>query len=228
MRQRVILGIYAIAAILNVIASGVHSDALDHATKPFLMPLLALLVVMTTNNRWIIGGLLFATAGDIALMGSGTPLFLAGMGLFLGTHICYITAFRKSGAFARLKARPAAGIAYAIVLVIALALLWKPLGGLAAPIAVYAIALATMAGAASTFGWWIGIGGALFLSSDMLIAIGIAEPDLPGRGVAVMITYVVGQALIATGWAGLAPAALSADARPGVAAGADAPLVTTV
>jgi uncharacterized membrane protein YhhN len=205
MRQRVILGTYAIAAALNVIASGAHNDALDHVTKPFLMPLLALLVYPTMRNGWIIGGLLFATAGDIALMGSGTALFLVGMGLFLGTHVCYVTAFAKAGAFARLRDRPGAGIAYAIVLVVVLALLWQPLGGLAAPIAVYAIALATMAGAASTFGWWIGIGGALFLSSDMLIAIGIAEPDLPGRGVAVMITYVVGQALIATGWTGLAP-----------------------
>jgi hypothetical protein len=57
-----------------------------------------------------------------------------------------------------------------------------------------------MASAASTFGWWIGVGGALFLSSDMLIAIGIAAPHLFGQGVAVMITYTVGQALIETGW----------------------------
>jgi uncharacterized membrane protein YhhN len=201
MKQRGILGIYATLAILNIVASGVHSDLLDHVTKPFLMPLLALLVWLSDRrNPWIIAGLLFATAGDIALMGSGTPLFLAGMGLFLGCHICYITAFAKAGAFAKLRARPAAVIAYAIVLVVALALLWHPLGGLAAPIAVYAIALATMASAASTFGWWIGVGGALFLSSDMLIAIGIAAPHLFGQGVAVMITYTVGQALIATGW----------------------------
>ncbi len=206
MRQRVLLAIYTIIAILNVIASGAHSDVLDHVTKPFMMPLLALLVFITTKDRWIIAGLLFATAGDIALMGSGTALFLVGMALFLGTHICYITAFAKSGAFDRLKARPTAAIAYAIVLVVAMTFLWKPLGGLAAPIALYAIALATMASAASTFGWWIGIGGALFLSSDMLIAIGIAEPDLPGRGVAVMITYAIGQGLIATGRAGLTPA----------------------
>lgn len=205
MRQRVLLAVYAIIAILNVIASGVHSDLLDHVTKPFMMPLLALLVFTTTMDRWIIGGLLFATAGDIALMGSGTALFLVGMALFLGTHLCYITAFAKSGAFGRLKARPTAAIAYAIVLVVAMAFLWKPLGGLAAPIALYAIALATMASTASTLGWWIGIGGALFLSSDMLIAIGIAEPDMPGRGVAVMITYAIGQALIATGRAGLRP-----------------------
>jgi uncharacterized membrane protein YhhN len=200
MINRVLFGLYAIASTLNIVASGVHNDALDHATKPFMMPLLAVLVWrLARQDRWIIAGLAFATAGDIALMGSGTAFFLLGMALFLGTHLCYITAFAKSGAFRRLRAHPAAAIAYGIVLVVAMALLWRPLGGLAAPIAVYAVALATMAAAASTFGWWIGVGGALFLSSDMLIAIGIAEPHLPGRDVIVMITYAVGQALIATG-----------------------------
>jgi uncharacterized membrane protein YhhN len=213
-RQRVILGIYAIAATLNVIASGIGSHPLDHVTKPVLMPLLALVVWAAVptppSRRLIIAGLLFATGGDIALMDSATVTFLIGMALFLGCHICYITAFARGGAFVRLRSRPTAAIAYGIVLVIALIFLWGPLGGMAAPIAVYAIALATMASAASTFGLRVGIGGALFLLSDMLIALGIANVNLPGF--LVMITYVIGQAMIATGW--LMRPTVSVEATP--------------
>jgi uncharacterized membrane protein YhhN len=204
LRQRVALTIYALAATANVIATAVHGDLADHLSKPWLMPMLALVVAFAAppaaSRRLIIAGLLCATAGDIALMGSSTVAFLVGMAFFLGCHACYITAFARNGAIARLRARPLAAYAYGLVLVVALALLWTSLGGLAAPIAVYALALTTMATLASTFGLRVGIGGGLFLLSDMLIAIGLGGAGFAGREILVMITYVIGQLLIVTGW----------------------------
>jgi hypothetical protein len=44
-----------------------------------------------------------------------------------------------------------------------------------------------------------GLGGALFLISDALIAMRMAGRDFPGRGVLVMSTYATGQYLLASG-----------------------------
>ncbi|HEY2790931.1 MAG TPA: lysoplasmalogenase [Micromonosporaceae bacterium] len=204
LRQRVALCVYALAAIANVIATAVHGNLLDHVSKPWLMPMLALVVWFAApppaSRALIIAGLLSATAGDVALMGSSTPAFLIGMVFFLGCHGCYIAAFARNGAVARLRANRRAAYAYGLVLVVALAVLWVPLGGLAAPIAVYALALFTMATLASTFGPRIGVGGGLFLVSDMLIAVGIGGAGFAGREILVMITYVIGQLLIVTSW----------------------------
>jgi hypothetical protein len=58
-----------------------------------------------------------------------------------------------------------------------------------------------MAACAATFGKWIGLGGLIFLISDTLIAVGVAHPHAKGPLSAwIMLTYVLGQALIATGW----------------------------
>jgi uncharacterized membrane protein YhhN len=185
LRQRVALCVYALAAIANVIATAVHGNLLDHVSKPWLMPMLALVVWFAApppaSRALIITGLLSATAGDVALMGSSTPAILIGMVFFLGCHGCYIAAFARNGAVARLRANRRAAYAYGLVLVVALALF-------------------TMATLASTFGPRIGVGGGLFLVSDMLIAVGIGGAGFAGREILVMITYVIGQLLIVTSW----------------------------
>jgi uncharacterized membrane protein YhhN len=203
--QKIALIAFVAAATVNVIASGAENHLADLLTKPLLMPLLAIVVWLAVpaprDRKLFVAGQLLAAAGDIALLGSGTVPFLIGMVFFLGCHICYIAAFVRGGAMARLKARPVVPIAYGLVLVVALAWLWGGLGALAVPIAVYALALTTMAATSSTFGWRIGIGGALFMLSDMLIAVGIADPDaISGPPIWIMLTYVAGQGILATGW----------------------------
>jgi uncharacterized membrane protein YhhN len=203
--QKVVLALFAGAAAINVIASGTGNDVADAITKPMLMPLLALLVWLAVpaprDRKLFIAGQLAAAAGDIALIFDGTVAFLIGMVLFLGCHVCYIVTFARAGAFGRLRARPLVPVAYAVVFAGALAWLWGGLGGLRVPIAVYALALTTMAAASATFGARIGLGGALFMLSDMLIAVDIAHPDaIGGPPIWVMLTYVAGQGLLATGW----------------------------
>ncbi len=203
--QKIILAAFAVAATANVIAGGTGSHAADVLTKPLLMPLLALLVWSASpaprDRRLFVAGQLLAAAGDIALIGTSTTWFLAGMALFLGCHCCYIATFVRGGAIARLARRPLIPIGYAVVMLAALGWLWSGLGGLRIPIAGYALALTVMAATSAAYGWRIGAGGALFLVSDMLIAIGIAYPDaIGGPDIWVMLTYAAGQALLATGW----------------------------
>ena len=64
----------------------------------------------------------------------------------------------------------------------------------------YSLALCLMAAAATGVSAPVAAGGALFLVSDLLIGVGAAGVDLPGRGLLVMVTYCAALLLITTGW----------------------------
>lgn len=193
-----LLALYGLAALGNVIAAGTENHVLDWATKPLLMPLLALwLWKVDSRAKGILAGVLFSWAGDIALQFEGQLWFITGMVFFLGAHICYIATFLKAGARPKLLV----AVGYGIVLAGALILLWKPLGAMAIPMTLYAVALATMATLAASINVHVGLGGMLFLVSDFLIAFRVAETwTPPGPPIWVMLTYSAAQFLIVTGW----------------------------
>lgn len=69
---------------------------------------------------------------------------------------------------------------------------------LAPAVVIYGLLLLAVAWLASSHGWIGGLGGALFVLSDGLIALGAFRPELvdwPNRDVVVMATYVAAQAL---------------------------------
>ncbi|BCL12846.1 lysoplasmalogenase [Micromonospora sagamiensis] len=198
-------------------AANLTAVATDHRlgvllSKPLLIPALAAYLTLAAAahgrrpDRLVLAALVLSTGGDIALLVDGTAAFLVGMALFLGAHLCYITAFTRHGA-ARTLLRPplvAVGIGYATGTAAVLVWMWPGLtdAGLALPVAGYAVALATMATTAAAHGPRVALGGGLFLLSDLIIATGVADVgQLPGHGVWVMATYCLGQALIVTGWA---------------------------
>ena len=70
-------------------------------------------------------------------------------------------------------------------------------GALLVPVVVYGVALTAMAVLATGMGRAAGVGGAVFMLSDSLIALrAFADVDLPAHSFWVMLTYVVGQALL--------------------------------
>ena len=199
--SRVIIVLYAFAATVNVMASAVGQSSLDWATKPLLMPLLAGVVIFAAQEagRRPLGTLLAAlgcaTAGDVALMAEGTLPFLLGMAAFLACQVLLIISFVRAGARPRL----AVTLLYCAGYAVAVLLLWRGLAGLALPVSLYAVALTAMAVLATGLGWRIGLGGLLFFASDLLLAVDLADV-VPVSGPWVMLTYVVGLALIVTGW----------------------------
>ncbi len=193
-----ILPLYALVAVLNLVAGATDTAWLEWVTKPLLLPLLAVYVWRKApREKGIIAALLFCAAGDIALLPEGELWFMLGMGLFLGAHLCYITTFWRNGARPKLLAV----LGYGAVLVGGLSWLWSGLGALAIPMTFYGLALASTAILSASFGWRVALGGGLFMLSDLLIAVEIADAaTLPGPAIWVMLTYVLAQALIATGW----------------------------
>ncbi|MDM4719888.1 lysoplasmalogenase [Micromonospora sp. WMMA1363] len=208
--RRALLVAFAVVTTGNLVANATGDATGELLTKPLLMPLLAAYLWRCgadrggRPDRLILAALAFSTGGDVALLGDGDA-FLVGMALFLAAHLCYVAAFTRGGA-ARLLRPPlvAVWVGYATLTVAALGWVWPGLAdaGLALPVAGYAVALATMAGTAAAHGWRVGLGGALFLGSDLLIATGIAGVGtVPGPPIWVMASYAAGQALIVTGWA---------------------------
>ena len=202
---------------------------LQDATKPLLMPLLALAVGLRAAHlrpaapaaqRLLLCALLASCAGDTLLLFGGN-WFLAGMGGFAVAHVCYIRLFVGGGALQdrRRLLRTAAG--YGLLWAVLITLLWPDLAtGLRIPLAGYSLLLAGTAVASGCAGRRSGLGGALFLLSDSLIASGLAHwPQLPVADFWVMLTYLAGQYLLASGAVGGArpapgPAALRTAGVP--------------
>nr|WP_260146518.1 lysoplasmalogenase [Streptomyces sp. 2132.2] len=192
---RALLAAFALATAVDLgsLLAGWH---LGHVlAKPLLMPLLVAYVITRKAPRLLIAALLFGWGGDLALLFDADPAFLIGMGSFAAGHVCYLVLFGRG------RTHPALGAVYALALTGTVALLWADLpADLRIPVAGYSLLLTAMAYRSSALGLRAGLGGALFLLSDTLIATGVADwPQLPRPDFWIMATYAAAQYLLATG-----------------------------
>ena len=193
--RRLLTVVGAVAAFLAIASA---PWALDRPWLNFAFKPLATLCVIAWAalgrsddglvKRWIVIGLVFSLAGDVALL---WPVqgFLVGLVAFLLGHAAYLVALTRRVKF--LASPPAFGV-WAIVAASVLARLWA---GVRAPVIVYVCALAAMAAQATSVwlarrgrpdaGRWriVAIGGALFVLSDAILATdkfvgGITMPTL--------------------------------------------------
>ncbi|MFC9684786.1 lysoplasmalogenase [Streptomyces sp. NPDC056948] len=221
--SRLLLAAFGLAAAVDLVSLAAGFDAGHTVAKPLLMPLLALWAALRRAPRLLLAALLFGWGGDVLLLSDAEPAFLAGMGSFAAGHVCYLGLFRTYGsrnAVPRARAGLLA-LGYGTALVTTVALLWPDLpADLRVPVAGYSLLLTAMAyGSVTRLGLLAGLGGALFLLSDMLIATGVADwPQLPRPDFWIMLTYIAAQALLAGGTLGVlnarrAPAATYGEMR---------------
>ena len=156
----------------------------------------------TSERRWVLTGLLCSLAGDVALLWPQQG-FLPGLVSFLLAHLAYLVAFTRGQ---RLAARP---VVYAFYALIAGTILWRlwpgvP-GALRLPVLAYVACLAAMAAQAGVL-WRCGVargavlalGGALFMTSDALLAINKFAAPLPLANLWILGTYWSAQWCIAS------------------------------
>lgn len=193
--SRVLLGAFLLATAVDLVSllAGAHTGHL--IAKPLLMPLLAGYAAAQGAPRTLVAALLLGWGGDVFLMLDPDWAFLVGMASFAAGHVCYLVLF------ARRRTSVALGALYAVALTATITALWPDLpADLRIPVACYSLLLTAMAYRSSALGATAGIGGALFLLSDTLIATGVAEwPRLPGHDFWVMATYLAAQYLLTTG-----------------------------
>ncbi|MER7839868.1 lysoplasmalogenase [Streptomyces sp. NPDC096040] len=215
--SRALLAAFALAVVLDLgcLAVGPHSGHV--VAKVLLMPLLAAWAARAGGPRLLVAALLCGWGGDVLLLSDADPAFMAGMACFAAGHVCYLVLFRRHG-----PPRARAGLfalGYAAALVALVVLLWPDLpAGLRVPVAGYSTLLTAMAYTAATrLGPVAGLGGALFMLSDTLIATGVADwPQLPRPDFWIMLTYAGAQFLLVRGTldARPAPAAAYREVRP--------------
>ncbi len=195
---------YLVLSVVHLVVLAGGDFAAVTATKLLLMPALALAVLLARPPRSARIGLLLTAiglswAGDAALTGPGSMWFVIGLLAFLAAHVAYVVLFaRESRGARRFPVWTAVYVAWYVGF---LSLLAPHLGGLFAPVAAYGLVLGVMAALAGRVGGVVAIGGALFVVSDTVLALGRFLPgyEFALHDLVVMSTYLAAQGLIAYG-----------------------------
>lgn len=196
---------YALVSAVHVVALGLGASDVAAPTKIALMPMLFLAVALATRKpRGRAIALLLAAIAASWLGDSAGFLFPAlktlplMIGFFAVAHVVYFWLFVKHLTIKRL---PLWSLVYALWWIVLVAVIWPHLGRLAIAVALYGLVLGGTAAASTRAGRIVTWGGALFLTSDTLLAFLLFTPELtpPLTDPAVMLTYTLGQGLIAAG-----------------------------
>lgn len=166
-------------------------------TKITLMPLLAMWAFSRAAPTLLIAALMFSTIGDLAM--DFEALFLVGMTGFALAHVCYISLFVRRGAVAAMGDKPWIPLVYAIAAGAFITYVWSapPMQDVRFAIPVYGALLAATAATSMSLDVRAGIGGTLFMISDAIIALEVAELPRPHQAsLLIMAFYIVGQYLL--------------------------------
>jgi uncharacterized membrane protein YhhN len=207
MAARTWVAVFVVLALVQLTAQWAGADEVATVSQWLLMPALAAVVASATRwprghlVTWVLVALGFSWLGDLvpSLVGDDAA-FLVMVGFFLLAQVAYVVAFAPHARRSVAYRRPLLLLPYGAVLVGLVALCAPGAGSLLVPVAVYGGVLTAMAVLSTGLGRLAPIGGAVFLISDSLIALDAFVPswDVAGQGFWVMLTYVVGQGLLAS------------------------------
>lgn len=197
---------FGVVTVVHLVAQLADADTVVNVSQWLLMPLLAATLVLATDAprsrlvRVVLVALGFSWLGDTAPDAfDGDAAFLVMIGFFLLAQLAYITAFLPYRNRSMLRRPAVAG--YALVIALLVAACAPGAGTLLGPALVYGLCLGAMALLSTGLGRIAGIGGALFLLSDAMIALGAFADwfSPPAEGFWVMLTYIGGQTLLMYG-----------------------------
>jgi uncharacterized membrane protein YhhN len=198
------LVVAALLAAGDWMARGRQLRRLEYICKPATVVALIVLALALSpapdagaRRWWFVAALAFSLVGDVLLM-LPQDLFVAGLGAFLVGHLCYLAGFWAHGP---------GGLALAVAAVIVVAAvapvgfrILKALGRerpLQVPVAAYMVVISAMLATALATGNVVaGVGAALFVSSDTMIAWNRFVRPFGAADVAIMVTYHLGQAAL--------------------------------
>lgn len=226
---------YLVVSVVQVVAIAVGADALVDATKPLLMPALALALVLASWPASAASATSAGSAGSpgraprrghlpylsrppallfvaIALSWLGDLALMVPGNLWfvlgLGSFLLAHVAYLVL--FLRIAGvgRPRAwAIVYLVWFIVFLAVLIPNLGSLVVPVVLYGLVLGAMATAATRVSTVVAVGAAVFVVSDTLLAVSKFLPavTIPAHDVLTMTTYCLAQGIIAWGVLSRAP-----------------------
>lgn len=190
---------FAAMSVIHLGLNAIEVSPWDSITKCLIMPLLAVWVFTEEGPRLIVAALLISTVGDFFM--EFDDLFTFGMAAFAIAHICFIRFFVSRGALGELRKKPWIVVMYAAAAIALVAYIWSGLEADIRPaIPVYAALLAGTASTSLATDGRAGLGGALFLVSDGIIALGEAGKWQPEpSSVWIMLFYILGLFFLSAG-----------------------------
>ncbi|HEY5981174.1 MAG TPA: lysoplasmalogenase family protein [Microlunatus sp.] len=193
------LACFGLVAAVDLMAELAGRQQIALACRMLLMPLLAWFCWTAAAHRSRLVILVVVALG-FSWLGDLNADVLIKIGFFLVAQIVYILAFRPYWRRS-LIARPSLLVAYGIALAALIGVVAAAAGPLAGPVAVYGASLAVMAVLATGISRLAGIGGALFLISDIILAVElfVAPGAIPYALVANMALYLPAQLMITLG-----------------------------
>lgn len=206
--------IFPLAAVAHLASLAVGCHVVAVVSKPLLMPSLALLVAARPHGgkggslASVMAALTCGTLGDVLLMLPGSACFMAGMLAFFAGHVCYFLAIPRQwrGIGLRMRLALALLLCFLVAVVIAVALQFPVKGAMRVCVVTYALAFAFLihASVAAALAMRMpaylvtALAFVIFAVSDVLVGVGaFTGIVMPGRGLAVMSTYVIAQGLAA-------------------------------
>lgn len=207
--SKLIIAFYVIISIgdFYILSSSTH---LRIYSKPLLMitlfiGFLSVLRTLQNTDKWVFAGaLIFALLGDIFLVGDDS--FILGLGSFLIMQLIYIYLFIKDRNFYG-RREWMYGVLLLAIIAITNYFLMPHVGDMLVPVILYTTAISLMSFFAYTRDMTkagyslVWIGTLFFILSDTLLAINLFLVKMTFGGILVMLTYVIAQFLIASGYA---------------------------
>lgn len=191
-----------LVAVVDLLAAALGWSTVRVVSKPLVAIVLAVLA-WRSGSRTVAGGLIAAALGDELLLNPGANFFLLGMLAFVAMHASYIAAFWRAGANRPNATSSAIGALYVAALLGSDAVLVPSAGTFAVPLIAYGFFLVAMAYTALDVARLTAIGGAIFMSSDTLLAYLKFWPAFPLATKPTMLvidaTYFAAQILIVAG-----------------------------
>jgi len=197
-----LLVVAAVFAVGNWVAVAVGSKPLEYVCKPAtLLALVVIAIVLDPVHAdvrvWFVIALVLSLAGDVFLM-LPRDLFVFGLGSFLLGHVAYTVGLNLHTDGLWWLAIPIPFIVAALAVRLVRGIRRSGQSQLVGPVIAYVVVIGAMGCSALASGNALAaVGALLFMASDSLIGETRFVRPWPGAGVAIMVTYHLGQALLA-------------------------------
>ena len=215
MKKTIWITLFLVVLLVNLIAVYSNSESLQFITKPLLMPLLAIYLLLRTNTinsnlkGWIFLALFFSWAGDIFLLleERGSNFFLFGLSAFLVAQVFYIVFFHNIRMREYIRGNALLLLLVIVYYSVLINVLAPYLGNMKLPVRIYGVVLSfmvmlamhTMLGKNKKAALWMTMGAILFVVSDSLLGVNKFFSGFNNAGVVIMLTYGLAQLFITEG-----------------------------
>jgi len=215
MKKAIWIILFALVLLVDLVAVYLNNESLLFITKPLLMPLLAIYLLLQTKainsglKVWIFLALFFSWAGDMFLLFEerSSNFFLWRLSAFFVAQVCYIVFFHNIRMREYIRGNALLLLLVIVYYSVLISVLSPYLGKMTLAVRIYGVVLSfmvmlamhTMLGKNKRAALWMTMGAILFVVSDSLLAFNKFFAAFNNAGLIIMLTYGLAQLFITEG-----------------------------